>query len=103
MKKVVYLHGLESKQNCLKVHYLRDIGFEVLNPRMDYKDPNCFVNTQYQIQESNINPQNCMKLGALGCRICYCPELCKIFNIETTEEIKEHYESTSKSKGYNCS
>ena len=30
-------------------------------------------------------------------------ELCKTFNIETTEEIKEHYESTSKSKGYNCS
>mgnify|MGYP003656088385 FL=1 len=51
MKKVVYLHGLESKQNCLKVHYLREIGFEVLNPKMDYKDKNCFVNTQHQIQE----------------------------------------------------
>ena len=51
MKKVVYLHGLESKQNCLKVHYLRDIGFEVLNPKMDYKDPNCFIDTQYKIQE----------------------------------------------------
>ena len=37
MKKVVYLHGLESKQNCLKVHYLRDIGFEVLNPKMDFR------------------------------------------------------------------
>ena len=51
MKKVVYLHGLESKVNCKKVKYLRSIGFEVLNPRMDYEDPNCFVNTQYKIQE----------------------------------------------------
>ena len=54
MKKVVYLHGLESKQNCLKVHYLRDIGFEVLNPKMDYKDPNCFDETQELIE--NFNP-----------------------------------------------
>ena len=51
MRKVVYLHGLESSINCKKVKYLRKLGFNVLNPSMDYYDKKCFIDVQYQIQE----------------------------------------------------
>ena len=38
--KIAYLHGLESKTNCDKVKWLRSLGYEVLNPEIDYhNDP----------------------------------------------------------------
>ena len=42
MKKIVYLHGLESETNCPKVNYLRKLGHNVFNPPMDYNSKNCF-------------------------------------------------------------
>jgi predicted esterase YcpF (UPF0227 family) len=39
MKKVLYLHGLESKQGGKKVDFLAK-EFMVHAPKMDYKDPN---------------------------------------------------------------
>ena len=38
MKKIAYLHGLESKTNCDKVKWLRSLGYEVLNPAIDYRN-----------------------------------------------------------------
>ena len=38
MKKVLYLHGLESKQGGPKVDFLAK-EFCVYAPEMDYKDP----------------------------------------------------------------
>lgn len=45
MKKIVYLHGLESKRNCPKVKYLKELGHSVLNPPMDFRDKDCFERT----------------------------------------------------------
>jgi len=45
MKKIVYLHGLESKRNCPKVKYLKELGHSVLNPLLDFKDKDCFERT----------------------------------------------------------
>ena len=42
MKKILYLHGLESKANCDKVGFLRSLGHIVTSPKIDYKDPNCY-------------------------------------------------------------
>ena len=41
MKRILYLHGLESKANCDKVGFLRSLGHIVTSPKIDYKDPNC--------------------------------------------------------------
>ena len=42
MKRILYLHGLESKANCDKVGFLRSLGHIVTSPKIDYKDPNCY-------------------------------------------------------------
>ena len=52
MKKVLYLHGLESKQGGPKVDFLAD-EFIVHAPKIDYKDPTIqnqldFVMRQFQ-------------------------------------------------------
>ena len=65
MKKVLYLHGLESKQGGPKVDFLAN-EFIVHAPKMDYNDPElnikmffamcdtynlaCSIGTQYSIQ-----------------------------------------------------
>ena len=38
MKKIAYLHGLDSESNCNKVKWLRSLGCEVLNPAIDYRN-----------------------------------------------------------------
>ena len=50
MKKIVYLHGLESETNCSKVKYLRKLGHTVFNPPMDYKSKDCFKHTLHLIE-----------------------------------------------------
>ena len=42
MKRILFLHGLESKANCDKVGFLRSLGHIVTSPKIDYKDPNCY-------------------------------------------------------------
>jgi hypothetical protein len=42
MKRILYLHGLESKANCDKVGFLRSLGHIVTSPKIDYKDSNCY-------------------------------------------------------------
>ena len=42
MKRILYLHGLESKANCDKVGFLQSLGHIVSSPKIDYKDPNCY-------------------------------------------------------------
>ena len=49
MKRIVYLHGLESEQGGPKVDYLLQYH-HVLAPHMDYTDPDCFINTITQIE-----------------------------------------------------
>ena len=41
MKRIVYLHGLESTQGGVKVSFLAEENF-VYAPKMDYKDPTIF-------------------------------------------------------------
>lgn len=41
MKKILYLHGLESKQGGAKVDFLASQGL-VYAPAMDYKEEGCF-------------------------------------------------------------
>jgi len=41
MKRIVYLHGLESTQGGVKVSFLAEENF-VYAPKMDYKDPTTF-------------------------------------------------------------
>jgi len=53
MKEVVYLHGLESKTNCSKVKYLRELGYKVHNPSMDYKNDGCFKKTKELLKKNN--------------------------------------------------
>ena len=50
MKKIVYLHGLESETNCSKVKYLRKLGHNVFNPPMNYKSKDCFKHTLHLIE-----------------------------------------------------
>ena len=50
MKKIVYLHGLESETNCSKVKYLRKLGHTIFNPPMDYKSKDCFKHTLHLIE-----------------------------------------------------
>ena len=42
MKRILFLHGLESKANCDKVGFLRSLGHIVTSPKIDYKDSNCY-------------------------------------------------------------
>ena len=39
---ILYIHGLESSTNCLKVQWLKSLGHTVHNPEIDYKDPEAF-------------------------------------------------------------
>ena len=50
MKKILYLHGLESSNVCEKVDFLREQA-EVLAPLIDYKNPN-IVNELMNMVES---------------------------------------------------
>ena len=52
MKKVLYLHGLESDQGGPKVDYLSS-KYLVCAPKLDYKDPNCFQNIHKSLSENN--------------------------------------------------
>ena len=52
MKKVLYLHGLESKQGGPKVDFLAN-EFIVHAPKMDYKDPDLNIKLMFAIQDLN--------------------------------------------------
>ena len=54
MKKVLYLHGLESDQGGPKVDYLSS-KYLVCAPKLDYKDPNCFQNIHKSLSENNFD------------------------------------------------
>ena len=51
-RKVLYLHGLESKQGGPKVEFLQKQNFLVLAPSMDYKEEskNCIIDLAGQLQ-----------------------------------------------------
>ena len=53
--KVLFLHGLESKTNCAKVKWLRAQGHEVLNPAINYKDPEAFFAMKRLAKKNNID------------------------------------------------
>ena len=44
MKRILFLHGLESKANCDKVGFLRNLGHIVTSPKIDYREDNCYDN-----------------------------------------------------------
>ncbi len=44
MKKILFLHGLESKPGGSKVSYLADLGYEILNPLLPADDFNVSLN-----------------------------------------------------------
>mgnify|MGYP003149762467 FL=1 len=44
MKRILFLHGLESKANCDKVGFLRSLGHIVTSPKMNYREDNCYNN-----------------------------------------------------------
>ena len=50
MKKVLYLHGLESKQGGPKVDFLTN-EFIVHAPKMDYKDPELNIKMFFTMQD----------------------------------------------------
>jgi len=51
MKRIIYLHGLESQQGGQKVEYLSDKGY-VFAPEMDYKlNPDLFQEILEEIKE----------------------------------------------------
>lgn len=52
MKKVLYLHGLESKQGGPKVDFLTN-EFIVHAPKMDYADPDLNVRMFFTMQDFN--------------------------------------------------
>lgn len=54
MKKVLYLHGLESKQGGKKVDFL-SYKFIVHAPDLDYKDDNCFESIYKIIVDNNFD------------------------------------------------
>jgi predicted esterase YcpF (UPF0227 family) len=54
MKKVLYLHGLESDQGGPKVDYLSS-KYLVCAPKLDYKDPNCFQNIFDLLQDDDFD------------------------------------------------
>ena len=66
MKKILYLHGLESKQGGLKVEYLATQG-AVFAPDMDYKNPIYVFADRDKIQQvlSNLI-ENSLKYGKKG-------------------------------------
>ena len=44
MKRILFLHGLESKANCDKVQFLRSLGHIVNSPKIDYREYDCYDN-----------------------------------------------------------
>ncbi len=52
MKKVLYLHGLESKQGGPKVDFLAN-EFIVHAPKIDYTDPELNIKMFFTIQDFN--------------------------------------------------
>ena len=44
MKRILFLHGLESKANCDKVGFLRSLGHIVTSPKINYREDNCYDN-----------------------------------------------------------
>tara|TARA_R110000772_G_scaffold130493_2_gene238738 strand:+ start:1596 stop:2105 length:510 start_codon:yes stop_codon:yes gene_type:complete len=54
MKKILYLHGLESDQGGSKVDYLSS-KYIVHAPKLDYKDPKCFWNIFWLIEEGDFD------------------------------------------------
>ena len=51
---ILYIHGLESSTNCLKVQWLKSLGHTVYNPKIDYKDPEAFFKVKRIAQKNNI-------------------------------------------------
>lgn len=54
MKKILYLHGLESNQGGSKVDYLSS-KYIVHAPKLDYKDPKCFENIFWLLQDGEFD------------------------------------------------
>ena len=54
MKRVLYLHGLESSQGGKKVDFLSSQGM-VYAPDLDYKDPKCFDNIFWLLQDNDFD------------------------------------------------
>ena len=54
MKKILYLHGLESNQGGDKVDYLSS-KYIIHAPKLDYKDPKCFNNIFWLIEEGDFD------------------------------------------------
>ena len=52
---ILYIHGLESSTNCLKVQWLKSLGHTVYNPKIDYKDPEAFFKVKRIAQKNNID------------------------------------------------
>ena len=52
---ILYIHGLESSTNCLKVQWLRSLGHTVHNPEIDYKDPEAFFKVKRIAQKNDID------------------------------------------------
>ena len=52
---ILYIHGLESSINCLKVQWLRSQGHTVHNPEIDYKDPEAFFKVKRIAQKNQID------------------------------------------------
>ena len=52
---ILYIHGLESSINCLKVQWLRSQGHTVHNPEIDYKDPEAFFKVKRIAQKKHID------------------------------------------------
>ena len=51
---ILYIHGLESSTNCLKVQWLKSLGHTVYNPKIDYIDPEAFFKVKRNAQKNNI-------------------------------------------------
>ena len=49
MKRIMYLHGLESSNVCEKVDFLREHA-EVLAPSIDYNNPNLEEELMYMVE-----------------------------------------------------
>jgi hypothetical protein len=54
MKKVLYLHGLESNQGGPKVDYLSSKCL-ICAPKLDYKNPDCFQNIHKLLSENDFD------------------------------------------------
>ena len=52
MKRILFLHGLESKPGCEKVQFLQSLGHIVQSPKIEYKDDQSYENL-YKLTKHN--------------------------------------------------